>query len=161
MSYIKPYELHLGDCLEVMKSIPAGSVDMVLCDPPYGITDHEWDSAISPRAIFEECNRILRTNGALILFSQEPYTSRLITEAHGNLPFSYRLVWLKDSFANHLMVNKAPVSYFEDIVVFFKKYDTLAQHPLRDYARKIMEYIGENQKQIDEKLGHQGANHFF
>lgn len=158
-----------------MKSIPAGSVDLVLCDPPYGtaggmgkgeerysrIASAEWDNAISPQAIFEECNRILRTNGALILFSQEPYTSRLITDAHGNLPFSYRLIWLKDHFANSLLVNKAPVSYFEDLVVFFKKYDTLAQHPLRDYARKIMEYIGENQKQIDEKLGHQGANHFF
>lgn len=158
---VSKYELHLGDCLEVMKSIPAGSVDLVLCDPPYGITDHEWDNAISPQAIFEECNRILRTNGALILFSQEPYTSRLITEAHGNLPFSYRLVWLKDSFANHLMVNKAPVSYFEDLVVFFKKYDTLAQHPLRDYARKIMEHIGKNLKQINVDLGHRRAEHFF
>ena len=168
--------LMFGDCLERMKEIPDGSVDLILTDPPYGtvggmgkgekryskIANVEWDNAISPQSIFEECNRILRTNGALILFSQEPYTSQLITEAHGNLPFSYRLIWLKDHFANSLLVNKAPVSYFEDLVVFFfKKYDTLAQHPLRDYARKIMEYIGENQKQIDEKLGHQGANHFF
>lgn len=165
--------LMFGDCLERMKEIPDGSVDMVLCDPPYGTmkgidgVNHglsgktEWDNAISPQAIFEECNRILRTNGALILFSQEPYTSRLITEAHGNLPFSYRLIWLKDHFANSLLAKKAPVSYFEDLVVFFKKYDTLAQHPLRDYARKIMEHIGESRRQIDEKLGHQGANHFF
>lgn len=169
------YELHLGDCLEVMKSIPDGSVDLVLCDPPYGtaggmgkgeerysrIANVEWDNAISPQAIFEECNRILRTNGALILFSQEPYTSRLITEAHGNLPFSYRLIWLKDHFANSLLAKKAPVSYFEDLVVFFKKYDTLAQHPLRDYARKIMEHIGKNLKQINVDLGHRRAEHFF
>lgn len=173
MSYIKPYELHLGDCLEVMKSIPAGSVDLVLCDPPYGTMKGidgvahglsgktEWDEALDPSMFLAECNRLLRPNGALILFSQEPYTSRLITEAHGNLPFSYRLVWLKDHFANALIAKKAPVSYFEDLVVFFKKYDTLAQHPLRDYAKKIMEHIGKNQKQIDEKLGHQGANHFF
>lgn len=173
MSYIKPYELHLGDCLEVMKSITSGSVDLVLCDPPYGTmkgidgVNHglsgktEWDNAISPQAIFEECNRILRTNGALILFSQEPYTSRLITEAHGNLPFSYRLIWLKDHFANSLLAKKAPVSYFEDLVVFFKKYDTLAQHPLRDYARKIMEHIGKNMKQINVDLGHRRAEHFF
>lgn len=164
-----------GDCLEVMKSIPDGSVDLVLCDPPYGtaggmgkgeerysiIANAEWDNAISPQAIFEECNRILRTNGALILFSQEPCTSRLITEAHGNLPFSYRLMWLKDHFSNSLLVNKAPVSYFEDLVVFFKKYDTLAQHPLRDYARKIMEHIGKNLKQINVDLGHRRAEHFF
>lgn len=169
------YELHLGDCLEVMKSIPAGSVDLVLCDPPYGtaggmgkgeerysrIANAEWDNAISPQAIFEECNSVLRTNGALILFSQEPYTSRLITSAHGNLPFSYRLMWLKDHFSNSLLVNKAPVSYFEDLVVFFKKYDTLAQHPLRDYAKKIMEHIGRNLKQINSDLGHRRAEHFF
>ena len=171
----KDITLLFGDCLEVMKSIPAGSVDLVLCDPPYGtagglgkgevrysrIANAEWDNAISPQAIFEECNRILRKNGALILFSQEPYTSRLITEAHGNLPFSYRLIWLKDHFANSLLVNKAPVSYFEDLVVFFKKYDTLAQHPLRDYAKKIMEHIGKNLKQINVDLGHRRAEHFF
>lgn len=159
-----------------MKSIPAGSVDMVLCDPPYGtikgIGDNayinhgmkgkaSWDLAIDPTLIFEECNRVLRTNGALILFSQEPYTSRLITGAHGNLPFSYRLIWLKDHFANSLIAKKAPVSYFEDLVVFFKKYDTLAQHPLRDYARKIMEHIGRNLKQINADLGHRRAEHFF
>ena len=168
--------MHLGDCLEVMKSIPAGSVDLVLCDPPYGtikgIGDNacinhgmkgkaSWDFAIAPTLIFEECNRILRTNGALILFCQEPYTSRLITEAHANLPFSYRLVWIKDHFANSLLAKKAPVSYFEDLVVFFKKYDTLMQHPLRDYAKKIMEYIGRNIKQINTDLGHRRAEHFF
>lgn len=103
----------------------------------------------------------MRTNGALILFSQEPYTSRLITGAHGNLPFSYRLIWLKDHFANSLIAKKAPVSYFEDLVVFFKKYDTLMQHPLRDYAKKIMEYIGRNIKQINTDLGHRRAEHFF
>lgn len=168
--------LMFGDCLERMKEIPDGSVDLVLCDPPYGtmygMADNEkinhgmkgktsWDAAISPQAIFEECNRILRTNGALILFSQEPYTSRLITESNGNLPFSYRLIWLKDHFANSLLAKKAPVSYFEDLVVFFKKYDTLAQHPLRDYARKIMEHIGKNLKQINVDLGHRRAEHFF
>lgn len=173
MSYIKPYELHLGDCLEVMKSIPAGSVDLVLCDPPYGTMKGidgvahglsgktEWDEALDPSMFLAECNRLLRPNGALILFSQEPYTSRLITEAHGNLPFSYRLVWLKDHFANALIAKKAPVSYFEDLVVFFKKYDTLAQHPLRGYARKIMEHIGKNLKQINVDLGHRRAEHFF
>lgn len=167
-----------GDCLELMKEIPDGSVDLVLCDPPYGtaggmgkgeerysrIANVEWDNAISPQAIFEECNRILRTNGALILFSQEPYTSRLITEAHGNLPFSYRLIWLKDHFANSLLAKKAPVSYFEDICVFFKrcpKWDFDGENPLRYYAAKIMSHIGKNLKQINSDLGHRRAEHFF
>jgi site-specific DNA-methyltransferase (adenine-specific) len=111
--------------------------------------------------MLEQCNRVLRTNGALILFAQEPYTSKLITEAHGNLPFSYRMVWLKNHFANSLITNKAPVSYTEDVCVFFKKYDTLAQHPLRDYSRKFIKHIGHNLKQINEALGHRRSEHFF
>jgi DNA modification methylase len=169
-------QLMNGDCLELMKGIPDGSVDLIFTDPPYGTMSGmaasegishgmqgktEWDKALDPSEIYAECNRVLRTNGALILFSQEPYTSKMITEAHGNLPFSYRMVWLKDHFANALIAKKAPVSYFEDILVFFKKYDTLNQHPLRIYARKIMEHTQRNLKQINEDLGHRRAEHFF
>jgi len=162
-----------GDCLELMKDIPDGSVDMILCDPPYGtmkgISDvnhgmagkTEWDTALEPADFLEHCNRVLRMNGALVLFSQEPYTSRLITEAHGNLPFSYRMVWLKDHFANALIARTAPVSYFEDVLVFFKKYDTLAQHPLREYASQVLNHCGGNLKDVNATLGHRRAEHFF
>jgi site-specific DNA-methyltransferase (adenine-specific) len=155
----------LGDCLEKMKDIPDGSVDMVLTDPPYGTMQGfngiDWDVALEPAAFLAECNRILRMNGALVLFSQEPYTTRLVSEAHGNLPFSYRMTWLKDSFANHLMCKKAPVSYTEDVLVFFKKYDTLAQHPLRDYAMRVLAHCGGSLKAINAELGHRRAEHFF
>lgn len=160
-----------GDCLERMKEIPSGSVDMVLTDPPYGTvkgagldgweTKTNWDVKINIQAMLAECNRILRPNGALVLFAQDPYTSELITNAHGNLPFSYRYTWLKNHFANALIVNKAPVNYTEDILVFFKKYDTLNQHPLRDYAKKILDKIGLNIKEINEILGHRRSEHFF
>lgn len=166
------YELHHGDCLEVMADIPDGSVDMVLCDPPYGTMagagldgwsekSTAWDVALEPAAFLEHCNRVLRVNGALILFSQEPYTSRLITEAHSNIPFSYRMAWLKDHFANALIAKKAPVSHFEDVLVFFKKYDTLAQHPLRDYAMRMLEHCGGSLKAVNAALGHRRAEHFF
>jgi len=161
-----------GDCLERMKDIPDGSVDMILTDPPYGTMKGagldgwhdgktDWDSTIETSAMLGQCNRILRTNGALILFSQEPYTSHLITNAHGNIPFSYRMVWLKDHFANALIAKKAPVSYFEDMIVFFKKYDTLAQHPLRDYAMRVLAHCGGSLKAINAELGHRRAEHFF
>lgn len=165
------YNLMKGDCLERMKEIPSGSVDMILCDPPYGTMagaeldgwnekSTAWDVALAPADFLEHCNRMLRVNGALVLFSQEPYTSRLITEAHGNLPFSYRMAWLKDHFANALIAKKAPVSYFEDVLVFFKKYDTLAQHPLRDYTKRLFDFIGKDKKQLFAEMGHQGACHF-
>jgi site-specific DNA-methyltransferase (adenine-specific) len=161
-----------GDCLERMKEIPDGSVDMVLTDPPYGTVKGAgldgwqndkvgWDTCIDTVAMLAECNRVLRTNGALVLFSQEPYTSHLITNSHGNLPFSYRMTWLKDHFANALIAKKAPVNYTEDVCVFFKKYDTLGQHPLRDYSKKIMDFIGLTLKQINAELGHRKAEHFF
>jgi len=164
--------LMLGDCLEKMKDIPDGSVDMVLTDPPYGAMKGagldgwhdgktDWDSTIETSAMLGQCNRILRTNGALILFSQEPYTSHLITNAHGNIPFSYRMVWLKDHFANSLIAKKAPVNYTEDVCVFFKKYDTLAQHPLRDYAMRVLAHCGGSLKAVNAALGHRRAEHFF
>jgi DNA modification methylase len=162
--------LYMGDCLDVMAGLPGGAVDAVICDPPYGNMDTDggrrlgingWDVPLEPAAFLAECNRILRMNGALVLFSQEPYTSRLITEAHGNLPFSYRMTWLKDSFANHLMCKKAPVSYTEDVLVFFKKYDTLAQHPLRKYAARVLAACGGDLKAINARLGHRRAEHFF
>ena len=167
-------DLHHGDCLEVMAGLADGSVDAVICDPPYGtaggmgkgearyarIASAEWDVALDPEALFDQCNRILRMNGALILFAQEPYTSRLITEAHGNLPFSYRMTWLKDHFSNSLLVNKAPVSYTEDVLVFFKKYDTLAQHPLREYTERLFSTIGKDKRELFAEMGHQGVCHF-
>ena len=164
--------LHLGDCLDVMQDIPDGSVDAVICDPPYGTIKGleldgwkenkdktAWDDAISPALIFEECNRVLRMNGALVLFSQEPYTSRLVNQSHGNLPFSYRMIWIKDHFANALMCKKAPVSYYEDIIVFFKKYDTLGLHPMREYSMKILAISG-GLKAVNKRLGHRRAEHF-
>lgn len=170
-------KLMQGDCLERMKEIPDGSVDMVLTDPPYGTMKginetyvgygrknhdgHAWDERIDHGAMLDECNRVLRPNGSLVLFSQDPYTGKLMTEQHGNLPFSYRLTWLKNDFANALIAKKAPVNYTEDICVFFKKYDTLNQHPLRKYSMKIMKHIGKGLKEINADLGHRRAEHFF
>jgi len=160
-----------GDCLERMKEISSGSVDMILTDPPYGTvkgaaldgwegTKTDWDVCIDQEKMLNECNRILRTNGALVLFSQDPYTARLMTETHGNLPFSYRMAWLKDHFANALIAKKAPVNYTEDICVFFKKYDQLNQHPLRDYVSTLFSFIGKSKKQLFAEMGHQGVCHF-
>lgn len=161
-----------GDCLELMKDIPDGSVDMVLTDPPYGTmrgadldgwggTKTDWDTVINHTRMLEECDRVLRTNGALVLFSQDPYTGKLMTETHGNLPFSYRLTWAKDHFANALVAKKAPVNYTEDVCVFFKKYDTLGQNPIREYSRKLLGYCGGSLKGINSDLGHRRAEHFF
>lgn len=165
--------IHHGDCLDVMPTLEPGSVDLIVCDPPYGTmksaglkswsaTTTQWDDTIDPVALFAACERILRVNGALVLFAQEPYTSRLITQAHDNLPFSYRLVWEKEHFANCLNVNRAPVSYFEDVLVFSKveRYDPKFDHPLREYSRRVQAFTGVTAEQVNRTLGHRGAVHF-
>lgn len=169
------FTLYKGDCLAEHGRIEDGNVDLILCDPPYGtmqgigdgVGNHgmkgktSWDMAIKPSDLFVIANRILRRNGKLVLFSQEPYTSRLITEAIPNLPFNYRMIWEKDHFANSMIAKKAPVSYYEDILVFSKTHDTDGLHPLRDYFEKVLGYIGKGLKQINEDLGHRRAEHSF
>ena len=166
----KPW-LMQGDCLERMKEIPSGSVDMILTDPPYGTMNNagldgwdnnktSWDTLIDQERMLEECNRVLRVNGSLLLFAQDPFTGELMTKQHGNLPFSYRMTWLKDHFANALIAKKAPVNYTEDICVFFKKYDQLNQHPLRDYVFTLFDFIGKSKKELFAEMGHQGVCHF-
>ena len=170
-------KLILGDCLLESEQIESGSVDLILTDLPYGVvkmkesagnykvlnTAETWDKAIEPKSIYEIANRILRKNGKMVLFSQEPYTSQLITNACRNVPFSYRMMWEKDNFANALLCNKAPVSYFEDVLVFSKahqKHDFEGAHPLRQYFKNVLVYIGRSKKEILENVG-QRVDHVF
>jgi len=159
-----------GDCLIESDKIKSGSVDLILTDLPYGNMNTDggrklgingWDLAIEPKNVYKIANRILRKNGKMVLFSQEPYTTKLITEAIPNIPFGYRATWEKDNFANALGVNKAMVSFTEDILVFSKTHDTEAIHKLRPYFKIVMDYIGLNLKQINTKLGHRQAEHTF
>ena len=170
---MKKFELWQGDCLELMKDIPDGSVDLVLTDPPYGTMKGaaldgwknqttEWDKAIDPLKIFEQISRILRPNGKAVLFSQEPYTSRLITSAIPSLPFAYRAMWYKNVHANALLAKSAMVSRYEDICIFTKPHDAECTNKLRDYFKRVLEFIGAKScKEINARLGHRKAEHCF
>lgn len=170
---LKLNKIHHGDFLELSKQIPSGSIDLILTDLPYGNMNTDggrslgirgWDDAIEPKEVFEIANRVLRKNGKMVLFSQEPYTTRLISETIPGMPFSYRAIWEKDSFANALGVNKAMVSFYEDVLVFSKphpKHDFEGAHPLRTYFKSVMDFIGFNIKQINTALGHRRAEHAF
>ena len=170
---MKKFELWHGDCLELMKDIPDGSVDLVLTDPPYGTMKGaaldgwknqttEWDTAIDPLNIFEQISRVLRPNGKAVLFSQEPYTSRLITSAIPSLPFAYRAMWYKNVHANALLAKSAMVSRYEDICIFTKPHDAECTNELRDYFKKVLEFIGAKScKEINARLGHRKAEHCF
>ena len=157
----------LGECIELMKDIPEGSVDLVLTDPPYGTMKgsddkHDWDTILDTQTMFAEISRILRQNGKAILFSQEPYTSRLITSTIPSLPFAYRAVWYKNVSGNSLMAKSAMVSRYEDICIFTKPHDAECTNELRDYFKKVLEFIGAKScKEINARLGHRKAEHCF
>ena len=146
-------DIRLGDCLELMKDIPDGSVDLVLTDPPYGSMKGaaldgwknqttEWDTAIEPVKIFEQISRVLRPNGKAVLFSQEPYTSRLITSAIPSLPFAYRAMWYKNVHANALLAKSAMVNRFEDICIFVNKETHGGLHKLTSKITDLVMAVG-------------------
>jgi len=148
-----------GDCLVESQNIADGSVDLILTDLPYGIMQPKhngiaykkmykdnlkWDFAIEPNLIYEIANRILRKNGKMILFTQEPYTSKLITNAIPNIPYSFKMIWEKDTFGSHLKCNIAPLGYFEEILVFSKNECYEAKHPLRNVMLKYVQKYGKD-----------------
>lgn len=108
--------LHLGDCLELMKAIPDASVDLILCDLPYGTTQNKWDSVIPFDQLWAEYERIC--TGAFVLTASQPFTSALIM-SRPNL-FKYAWVWEKSAATGHLNAKKMPMKLHEDILVFSK-----------------------------------------
>ena len=115
-------DLKCGDCLEIMKDIPDKSIDMILCDLPYGTTRNKWDSIIPLDKLWEQYERIIKENGAIILFSQMPFTAEL---THSNLKlFKYEWIWEKDNGTGFLNAKKMPLKIHENILVFYKKLPT-------------------------------------
>lgn len=122
MESLKQINLKKGDCLELMKKIPDGSVDLVLTDPPYGTTACKWDSVIPFEPMWEQLNRIIKPNGAICLFGSEPFSSalRMSNIKH----FKYDWYWNKSKSGNFMNANKQPHKKVEVISVFYKKQPT-------------------------------------
>lgn len=108
-----------GDCLEVMKDIPDKSIDMILCDLPYGTTQNKWDSVIPLDKLWKQYKRIIKDNGAIVLTSQGIFTAELMLSNKSQ--FKYKLVWEKSKATNFLNAKKQPLRKYEDICVFYKK----------------------------------------
>ena len=113
------YNLLHGDCLELIKAIPNKTIDMILCDLPYGTTACKWDSIIPFEPLWEQYNRIIKDNGAICLFGNEPFSSLLRTS---NLKhYKYDWYWIKTKPSGHLNCKKQPLRAAENICVFYKK----------------------------------------
>jgi DNA modification methylase len=112
-------ELMKGDCLERMKEIPDGSVDLILTDPPYGTTQNKWDSVINLESMWGQLKRVIKPNGAIVMTAAQPFTSVLVCS---NLKmFKYDWTWKKPKGTGHLNAKKQPMRDKEDVLVFYSK----------------------------------------
>lgn len=115
---IKNGRFYLGDCLEVMKEIPDGVVDLLLVDLPYGTTACSWDLIIPLEKLWEQYNRICKKNAAMVFTASQPFTTTLIASNIEN--FKYNWVWVKPQGVDPFMAKKRPLNNIEDILVFCK-----------------------------------------
>lgn len=115
----KKINLFNGDCLEVMKGIPDGSIDLVLTDPPYGTTSCKWDTVIDLELMWAELKRVIKPNGAIVLFGNEPFSSHV--RLSNLIGYKYDWKWDKVRGSNFATVKIRPFNSFEDIMVFYNK----------------------------------------
>ena len=115
-------KIYNEDCLEGMKKIPNGSIDMILCDLPYGTTACKWDTIIPFKPLWEQYERVIKDNGAIVLTASQPFTSALIMS---NIKmYRYNWVYEKNKSSNFMLAKKQPLKNFEDVCVFYKKQPT-------------------------------------
>ena len=112
-------KIYNEDCLEGMKRIDDKSIDMILCDLPYGTTQNKWDSVIPLDELWKEYKRIIKDNGVIVLTSQGIFTAKLMLS--NEKWFKYKLVWVKSKATNFLNAKKQPLRKHEDICVFYNK----------------------------------------
>ncbi len=134
--------LHHGDCLEVMTGIPDNSIDMVLCDLPYGITArNQWDKVIDLERLWLQYHRIAKPNAAIVLFAAQPFTTQLINS--NPKEFRYDLVWEKNKSTGFLNAKKMPLRIHEDVLVFYRKpptytaQKTTGHKPVNGYTKTV------------------------
>lgn len=118
-------KIHKGDCLKLMYKIPTESIDMILCDLPYGTTRNKWDAVIPFEALWRHYDRVIKPNGAIVLTAAQPFSSALVM-SNPKL-FKYEWIWEKTVASGQLNVNKQPLRIHEVVLVFYKNQPTYNQ----------------------------------
>ena len=147
-------ELWRGDCLELMCNIPDKSVDMILCDPPYGTTACKWDKVIPFEPLWKQYNRIIKDNGVILLFGSEPFSSYLRMSNIKN--YKYDWYWDKVTGTGHLIAKYQPMQKIENISVFYKSRPTynpqLVKLSEEEYKKKISKLSKKESYQSNSEL---------
>ena len=142
---ISDCQLMFGDCLERMKEIDDKSIDMILCDLPYGTTACKWDNVIPFEPLWKQYNRVIKDNSAIVLFGIQPFTSMLVVSNVKN--FKYEWIWEKQKAANFMSAKNAPLKYHENIVVF--GYGAVKYTPLKYNVLEIDDILKMDRKKIE------------
>lgn len=139
-----------GDCLDKMKSIPDGSVDLILTDPPYGTTACKWDSVIPFEPMWEQLKRTIKPNGAIVLFGTEPFSSTL---RMSNLKdYKYDWIWNKLYGTNIYEANKRPLKYHEILSVFYNSQPTFNKQMTVAEKRNIRDRVKNYKKEVTDSI---------
>lgn len=128
-------DLQQGDCLDLMKTLDDKSVDLILCDLPYGTTRNKWDSIIDLELLWEQYNRVIKDRGAILLFAQTPFDKVLGVSNLKNL--RYEIIWQKTAPTGFLNAKKMPMKAHENILVFYKKLSTYNPQMTQGHSRKV------------------------
>lgn len=148
-------KVYHGDCLELMKDIPDGSVDMILCDLPYGTTKCKWDTIIPFEPLWKEYNRIIKDRGAIVLFGSEPFASHLRISNIKNYKYDWH--WIKSKGQGFFNVKKMPLKTIETISVFYKKLPTYNPQGIIPYGKTIVNPDGKMDN-TNHVSGHNGGS---
>jgi len=145
------FDLKLGDCLELMKSIPDGSIDAIITDPPYGTTACKWDSVIPFEPMWAELKRIIKDNGAIIFTASQPFTSNLVMS--NTKMFKHEWIWEKNRGSNFANLKYAPMKEHESVLIFCKSspkyYPIMQARKGQGLARTKYEYNPSNTGKCD------------
>ena len=149
-------EILLGDCLELMKDIPNGSIDMILADLPYGTTECKWDCVLPFSSLWLQYNRIVKPNGAIVLFGREPFTSSLVMSNVKN--YKHKWIWNKKQTGSFANAKYMPLQIDEDIVIFSNGKCNYYPIMRKGKMRKKGGSKGKNEIQVRLKQNHHTIN---
>lgn len=154
-------DLQQGDCLELMKDLPSKSIDLILCDLPYGTTRNKWDSVIDLELLWEQYNRIIKDRGAILLFAQTPFDKVLGVSNLKHL--RYEIIWQKTAPTGFLNAKKMPMKAHENILVFYKKLPIYNPQMTQGHPRKVSSKTSR-EKSVERqkfKVGSKDSNYNF
>lgn len=151
-----------GDCLDLMREIPDGSVDMILCDLPYAVLDVEWDKRINGEKLFYEYKRVCKQNANVLLFCQMAFAQYLMNSTFSH-EFSHCLVWVKENKTRCKSAKHLPMSQYEMVLCFrINKYKNTNDHKeLREYFLQELSKSGLSVAEIEDTIPNRSAHHWF